>query len=190
MKLQHYLYTAGLALALPTAAQDKVEPAATTAPTTNPDSKAVTEGRVGYVYTEESETMEERVARLEKEVEEREAKLKSLLKELDEAKETVETTKETAEGNANHARDLIEAESELLTKRLERLSDSIKNLQKHHTERAYKKLEDSGSFSYDDKMTFVQNFLDSANTKVDNFIESLSLEEPKESVDAVEEKAH
>lgn len=183
MRMQIYLLPVGLALSLNLSAQNTSdEPAATKMA---PVPEAINEGRVGYVFTGESEAIAQRVERLRNEVEERENMLEALRENLDQAEDELETNEKTSQGNANHVRDLIEAESELLRTHLERLAIEVKAAEDRHTEKAYALLKKNEKLTYSDEMTVVNDFLVEVNQKVKTFVSQLSRDQAEDSVKAV-----
>ncbi|MBK1833606.1 hypothetical protein [Roseibacillus ishigakijimensis] len=181
MKLQNYLYTAGFLIGLPLSAeaQKKVESNGeeTTRGPATAKSVASTQDKVGYTVTDDAKDTlksEQRLEALRREVEQKEQKLRQLREELARVEDAVEEQQETAEGNANHARDLIEAESDLYVKSLEYLTSTIADLQEKEVKLVYQQLEKDGNFNYKDKMAAVESFRKTIHAKLQALTDELS----------------
>lgn len=185
MKISHSLCTISTILAFPLMAEtsQKIE-------VTETDDVAVGTAKVSeqtdkVVVTEAAtkpETLQEKIQRLEKEIGAKKSNVETLRKELEKTREESETK---SLGNANHAKDLIDAEADVILKHLERASSRIEELRESHTEKAMKDAEEGKVFAYEDKMKVVNAFLDKSQQTITKLNEAFTLDKPEEDAEAI-----
>ena len=159
--------------------------AQTPAPTPTTEKQPPVMVKPAPTEDEKIEMRKKEVANLEEKIHNQEEKLEKMRGSLDKKEEKVEITEEKSKGNANHARDLIEAESDLVVSKLKKAIQQIEGSKDKHIEKAYNTMEKGGVFTYDDKMKAVEGFLASAKRIIAKTDEASSLEKAENTVKKV-----